>query len=111
MDPNVTLAEIRRELADLDAARDEFPDGNLLVELFEALDAWLRKGGFLPDDWDRPLPTQQILVTLPDRQQVGFMHGSIHHRHSPGSTWSSPVSEVLAGKNPHTPNTYHIGEW
>jgi hypothetical protein len=52
MDPNATLAEIRRlnedhanygELNDTDTER--------LVELVEGLDNWLSSNGFLPEAW------------------------------------------------------------
>jgi hypothetical protein len=46
MDPNVTLAQLR-----------EKRHGNFIEsetrELFDALDGWLKSGGFLPDDWQR----------------------------------------------------------
>jgi len=60
MDPNATLAKMRQlanmilsdeggleDAGDLeDAARD-------LAEHVEALDGWLRQGGFLPKAWER----------------------------------------------------------
>ena len=46
MDPNVTLFLLREKMG-----------GNFIEsetrELFEALDGWLSKGGFLPRDWER----------------------------------------------------------
>ena len=42
MDPNVTLAELRKYAIGSKAQ---------WALLFEALDAWLLRGGFLPDDW------------------------------------------------------------
>lgn len=45
MDPNVTLNRLR-ELAD---------DNDVeWANLFESLDDWLSKGGFLPSEWIRP---------------------------------------------------------
>lgn len=43
MDPTVALTNLNRALddGDLDAARDAF----------EALDGWLSRGGFLPEQW------------------------------------------------------------
>jgi hypothetical protein len=43
MDPNATL----------DLLRDELERGELecAAELFDALDTWLKRGGFLPSDW------------------------------------------------------------
>jgi hypothetical protein len=61
MDPNATLAEIRKGIADLagDVDNTEHPNYEDLLEMsvqslaenFEALDEWLQKGGFLPSDW------------------------------------------------------------
>lgn len=48
MDPNAALQKVRELINDGDSA------DVLLVEAFEALDDWLSKGGFLPDDWARP---------------------------------------------------------
>lgn len=58
MDPNETLAEIRR----LGTRLIEEPSDNAtfgllagaLVAHIEALDGWLSKGGFLPTSWDVP---------------------------------------------------------
>lgn len=47
MDPNETLERLRRYAAD-DTGEDWLDFG---PELFQALDSWLSKGGFLPDDW------------------------------------------------------------
>jgi hypothetical protein len=67
MDPNANLAELRqwasRVLASrrntdpcrsADPCHDETTDR--AAELFVALDAWLRAGGFPPDDWYVVLP-------------------------------------------------------
>jgi len=53
MDPNVTLKEIR-ELLDLrDAAPWEFDGhhGHRALDLLEALDRWISRGGCLPEAW------------------------------------------------------------
>lgn len=50
---------------------------------------------------------EQFLVTLGDRSQVGFMHGEVHLRRSPGSCWDVPLPKG----RPHEPNTVHFGEW
>jgi hypothetical protein len=52
MDVNATLAAIREITArnrDKDFMSDD--DALSLVELFDALDGWLSKGGFQPDEW------------------------------------------------------------
>lgn len=71
MDPNAAMAQIRAiqkrmekraeyvEEHQTDAAWDDYrrtdeanaDDRELLVELYEALDAWIVRGGFLPDEW------------------------------------------------------------
>ena len=57
MDPNATLAEIRRlrlaltEAADGDSNDDEIELGQELADAFELLDGWLSNGGFLPRAW------------------------------------------------------------
>lgn len=55
MDPNAALAEIR----DLtDALQHDPPtdasDAARLAELIAGLDAWLSRGGSLPDAWKKP---------------------------------------------------------
>lgn len=49
MDPNETLRMLRERVADALNDRDYSPIR--VAILFEALDEWLSKGGFLPDDW------------------------------------------------------------
>lgn len=64
MDPNTNLTEIRSELSDIAVCRDSTAGADpgrvveaaeRVVDLFEALDEWLGKGGFLPDAWQRPV--------------------------------------------------------
>lgn len=50
MDPDATLAEARRIYLGVLYEKGE-GDLERLSELFEALDNWLRNGGFLPADW------------------------------------------------------------
>lgn len=45
MDPNACLEEI------LSLCAGDDPDALRLIELMEALDGWIIKGGFLPDRW------------------------------------------------------------
>lgn len=60
MDPDEALKELRSRVFFARANREsglEFPDvdpaENLdrIVELFEALDTWITRGGFLPAQW------------------------------------------------------------
>jgi hypothetical protein len=52
MDPNANLDE-QRYIVDrfCDGSADPEQDGLRLAELVEALDDWIRKGGFLPKAW------------------------------------------------------------
>jgi hemerythrin len=56
MDPNETLKRIRELLTELEDGDEEMSDEmsclvSDLAEHWDGLDAWLRKGGFLPADW------------------------------------------------------------
>lgn len=50
MDPNETLRLMRLAVKD---------DLDQLADLFEALDGWLSKGGFLPAAWRQVIPWQE----------------------------------------------------
>lgn len=55
MDPNETLRMLHAAFLRLDASPDGFALAECAAqvsELFESLDEWLSKGGFLPDAWD-----------------------------------------------------------
>lgn len=70
MDPNSTLDQILAEIHNYRRAVDEpFDSADVLVcgdeainaadrmiELFDSLDEWLSKKGYLPTRWDRPAP-------------------------------------------------------
>jgi hypothetical protein len=57
MDPNQALSDIRWIVRDLD--ENEYRGRNAatalydLADMFNALDAWITKGGFLPTDWEK----------------------------------------------------------
>lgn len=54
MDPNETLAEIRKILAKTITRfgqAQRFENLEAVASLFQDLDEWLSKGGFLPGDW------------------------------------------------------------
>ena len=48
MDPNATLLAIREAVTN-----NEFAEA---AKLFDGLDYWLTRGGFLPSDWDNKEP-------------------------------------------------------
>jgi hypothetical protein len=61
MDPDVALDELRElaeQLRDLgpEQALDDLGDISRMVELFNGLDGWLSKGGFLPAAWTNEGP-------------------------------------------------------
>lgn len=51
MDPDMTLARLRVAAAKINAMLLLGDESTELAEAFEALDAWLSKGGFLPRAW------------------------------------------------------------
>jgi len=56
MDPDATLKQLRALVRDVqDQEEEEFPDlteqAEEFAELFEALDDWLKGGGFKPRAW------------------------------------------------------------
>lgn len=56
MDPNANLEEIRElcsVIGEMQSPLDQhiIETSDRLVELLEAMDEWLSKGGFLPDAW------------------------------------------------------------
>lgn len=63
MDPNETLARLRRLVTDMDAWRESGEDptepgeyyriASEATDAFEALDAWMVKGGFMPEAWGK----------------------------------------------------------
>lgn len=54
MDPDAALQQIRDEIAKCKELEkdDQYMGAFPLVDLVEALDGWLSKGGFLPKAWD-----------------------------------------------------------
>lgn len=51
MDPNAALEELR-SWVDGDLSSRPAPErAERMAELFDGLDGWLSKGGFLPDAW------------------------------------------------------------
>ena len=56
MDPNATLAELRRLIREYQYRSDmllriDDEHADPIIERIGALDEWLTKGGFLPDAW------------------------------------------------------------
>lgn len=54
MDPNTALLTLRGEVQSVLDNADESTSAFLLniCELFDSLDGWMSKGGFLPDAWE-----------------------------------------------------------
>ncbi|MFE0099827.1 hypothetical protein [Streptomyces sp. NPDC059009] len=64
MDPNATLMRLRRAVDRIEvvaASPEEDWSGELIdvLEHFDALDQWLRRGGFLPSDWNARADTNR----------------------------------------------------
>lgn len=53
MDPDATLQEIRILANKYKTGRADDHEVDRLVDLMDALDAWIEGGGFLPRDWRR----------------------------------------------------------
>ncbi len=56
MDPNTALQLLRRNTMAVSLTEDKEELAAIAVEMaeiFQALDDWLKKGGFLPVNWDR----------------------------------------------------------
>lgn len=54
MDPNANLTELRKLVANnIDREFVSDHDTARMMELFDALDGWLTRGGFLPEAWQR----------------------------------------------------------
>ena len=53
MDPNVALDRIREMRAELFSEGEPYDPETVrtLIEHVDALDSWISKGGFLPDEW------------------------------------------------------------
>ncbi len=51
MDPNATLARLREISQWWNEGDADASDLETAVELFETLDEWLSKGGYVPNDW------------------------------------------------------------
>lgn len=51
MDPNATLKRMREVVGTIPGHPEDY-DGELF-DLFENLDDWLTRGGFLPTDWNQ----------------------------------------------------------
>lgn len=54
MDPNATLEQLRALMDECNDEQDwDSCSQDTVKELFEALDEWICRGGFLPQDWAR----------------------------------------------------------
>jgi hypothetical protein len=51
MDPNANLAELRRIVERHANSEASEGDYSRALDLVEALDDWIARGGFLPSDW------------------------------------------------------------
>jgi len=52
MDPNAIVEEMRELYNEVQDSEDPLGAAIRVVELFDDLDSWLVRGGFLPHDWE-----------------------------------------------------------
>lgn len=85
MDPNATLSELRQAIPN--AVDGDNAESVRAAELFQALDDWLSRGGFLPEAWDTDRarhgfvaqPVAQEFCAAPDDQDSTDQCG-LHRR-------------------------------
>lgn len=71
MDPNQALTDLRSSAEALARMLDQGatllpgPETNTLVTAVQGLDAWLRRGGFLPHDWVRGTVGIHVMQLFP----------------------------------------------
>jgi len=53
VDPNAALENAREAIRRIQTEKDTDAYVADLVDAFEALDGWLSRGGFLPEEWKR----------------------------------------------------------
>src|SRR5574343_2048105 len=107
MDPDKTLKRLREvvqigkstfdltpEETKVDDLIELFCKAQETIELFEALDGWLSKGGFLPKDWSRP--TKDLLFEVLPCACRSQRCLTTRTRNAPGLESSTWRSEVLA---------------
>ena len=87
MDPNVTLRRLRADcstIANLDEVGDDDKELSKLAvdvaELFEALDGWITKGGFLPAAWARRATADDLHVYMAISHFAAVGCGNGNHR-------------------------------
>jgi hypothetical protein len=74
MDPDQTLRDLRDEIATIKAKADDVDvETEQFVELFDALDEWLSKEGFLPGDWGRE-PVVHTADSVKEEQVAADYH-------------------------------------
>lgn len=74
MDPNANLEEQRGIIACIQAGMYTADDVSRLADLAEALDEWLKRGGFLPRDWRAPMVVERAPAGAED-DAVGSLEG------------------------------------
>ena len=110
MDPTANLVELRELIAEyrareekanreLVAPQHQAEDFDRIMELFEALDEWIMKGGFLPEDWARErkfsyYPCENCVKAAPEcpLEPIGPAP------ETPGEVWGCSSHQAIPGK-------------
>lgn len=70
MDPNAAYREIKAHVTEYrsgDYSKADLQDVlECVLETFEALDEWIKKGGFLPAEWAHPAGKPPVTVESED---------------------------------------------
>lgn len=98
MDPNSTLDQLRRLVAEIDTADETSNNVADLATHFEALDGWLCRGGFLPRAWESCKPRAATFW-------AHFRTGKTERKLGPFAT----REEAYAAALPHKPKTVTTG--
>ena len=108
MDPNANLREQREIIRAIQAIEDTCSDdgtftsaqyaelaglGGRLAELVDALDGWIRAGGFLPGDWQSPRQSPTRCMTV-ERDRSGTV-----------------LAERRCTRAPHADDRHTFGTW
>jgi hypothetical protein len=125
MDPEANLKEqmelvLRLQVAEEREEGSVDPDALRLAELVDALDCWLRSGGFLPAAWRRPPPNLNglrverrgtaIFVSLPKELHRDFAppHCKCGHERCTNAWDALAIATERPAKDEHADTTWMV---